>query len=266
MHGCGNDFVIINNFECKIPIDELHDLAIRVCKRGFGVGADGLIVLDKTPPNRVEDYIWHFYNADGTEGEMCGNGARCTAWLANHLGIAAINHTLGTKAGTVQCKVIPELEEVKVELTKPFDLKQDIEINIDDKPYTAHFVNTGVPHAVIIVDDVTETDVKAIGKAVRYHDQFNPAGTNVNFVQVVDQSHLLVRTYERGVEEETYACGTGCCASVIIAQQLNLTNGNVITRTHGGFDLSIELIDGTPYLRGPVELVFEGTFMLKPHQ
>lgn len=259
MHGCGNDFVIIDNRDYQMPKASMQEFAIRVCKRGFGIGADGLIILDVTPADRDEDYIWHFYNADGMEGEMCGNGARCAAWLAHRIGLAPRKHTLGTIAGTVRCEVYAEQEEVKVELTKPFDLSLNLAVKIDAQSYTTHFVNTGVPHAVVFVDDVKQVNVAQLGRLFRYHEQFLPHGTNVNFVQTVDPNHLLVRTYERGVEVETYACGTGCCASVMVANQLNLTKDHAQTKTHGGFDLTIELNNGIPFLQGPVELVYEGT-------
>lgn len=262
MQGCGNDFVIIDNRELAVPVEHMPEWAKRVCRKCFGVGADGLIFLESAPADSGVDFRWHFYNADGSRAEMCGNGARCASKLGNLLGIAPAKHVLGTDAGGVRCEVLDD-GQVRVRLTPPVDLMTGLELELDGQTLTSHFVNTGVPHAVIFSEDVSLLDVKLLGRAVRYHQTFNPKGTNANFVTVKDSANLLLRTYERGVEDETYACGTGACASAVIAHSLGLTGPEVNVTTTGGEVLGVSLEEGHVYLRGAAEVCFSGVFYLK---
>ena len=219
MEGSGNDFVVIEN----CPPSTVHSpqiLAKKICDRKYGVGADGVLLLEKS---KKADVRMRIFNADGSEAQMCGNGARCCALWASRtsaaggsaFGVKNSKLTIETKAGMIDARVEGDLAKIK--LTDPADLKLDIHINADGKDYEADYVNTGVPHAVIEVDDIERIPVKEIGRLIRHYRIFQPAGTNVNFVQVKDRDHIVVRTYERGVEDETLACGTGSVASAIIA-------------------------------------------------
>jgi diaminopimelate epimerase len=262
MQGCGNDFVIIDNRELKVPVGGMPEWAKLVCRKCFGVGADGLIFLEASTEKTQADFFWHFYNADGSRAEMCGNGARCASKLGNLLGFAPKKHVLGTDAGKVVSEVLDN-GQVRVRLTPAKDLQAGKELDVDGEKLTVHFVNTGVPHAVVFVDDVSLMDVKRLGKAIRFHQAFAPKGTNANFVTVKDTGHLLLRTYERGVEDETYACGTGACASAVIANALGLTGQDVDVTTTGGEVLGVDLEGGNVTLRGAAEICFSGVMYPK---
>ncbi|WP_243359962.1 diaminopimelate epimerase [Fundidesulfovibrio terrae] len=262
MQGCGNDFVIIDNREYKVPVADMAEWARKVCRKCFGVGADGLIFLEASPAGVSADYVWHFYNADGSRAEMCGNGARCASKLGSLLGFASKKHVLGTDAGGVEAQVLDD-GQVRVRLTPAVDLKTGMELDVDGQKLTVHFVNTGVPHAVVFFDDVSLVDVKRLGRAIRFHEAFAPKGTNANFVTVKDSGHLVLRTYERGVEDETYACGTGACASAVIAHALGLAGQDVDVTTTGGEVLGVGLEGGQVYLRGAAEIAFSGVLYPK---
>lgn len=258
MHGSGNDFVLIDNRTLRLPQAQMALWARRICRTAFGVGADGLIFLQDPPAGVDADYIWHFYNADGSRAEMCGNGSRCAARLAYELGLADRRHTLGTDAGPVRAEVHPDKGTVKVQLTPPEAMTLDATLNVDGEEHTVHFVNTGVPHAVLLSDAVDAVDVKALGRAVRNHEHFAPAGANVNFGQVKSRERMLLRTYERGVENETFACGTGAAATALVANKLGLVDEQVLLTTSGGEELRIHIEDGAVYLEGHAVKTFQG--------
>ncbi len=258
MHGSGNDFVLIDNRQLALPVSEMSSWAEHICKRAFGISADGLIFLQNAPANSGCDYMWHFYNADGSRAEMCGNGSRCAARHALALGLAGPTQVFLTDAGPIHANVLPNSTAVKVQLTPPTGLTLNISLSIEGKPYNVHFVNTGVPHAVIFVEDVSTIDMQSLGRALRYHEHFAPAGTNANFVQKISDEKLLVRTYERGVEGETFACGTGASASALIAHKLGLTKSAVSLTTSGGEQLKVFIEDETLFLQGPAVKTFSG--------
>lgn len=261
MQGCGNDFVVIDNRKLGIPQSVMPQWAEKACARAFGVAADGLFFIDNAPENSGLDYIWHFYNNDGSRAEMCGNASRCAARLAYTLDIAPAEHSFGTDAGPIKAKVITdgaERGQVKVQLTPPGETKLGTALEVGEVEMEVHFADTGVPHAVVFVDDVTNLDVLTLGAAIRNHEHFAPAGTNVNFAQVVDRNTLLLRTYERGVEDETYACGTGAAATQLLANKLDLTDTDAALTTTGGEVLKIFLEDGNVFLQGAAEMTFSG--------
>ena len=256
MHGSGNDFVLIDNRDGKISQKFFSNLAQKLCKRHFGIGADGLILIDHSS---VADFKWHFFNADGSSAEMCGNGGRCAARFANLLGIGGKKLTFETLAGIIEAE-IKEKNRVKLQLTEPKDILFDIKLKVNNKELLVHHVNTGVPHVVVICDDLEKIDVKELGSAIRFHEKFSPNGTNVNFIQKIGEDSLKVRTYERGVEDETYACGTGSVASAIIANKKGLVGTKVNIVTSGGEHL-IVYIEKKPfrvYLEGTAILVYSG--------
>ncbi len=263
MQGCGNDFVIIDNRELGVPVEKMPQWAEKLCQRAFGVYADGLFFIENPPEGSDLDFVWQFYNSDGSRAEMCGNASRCAGRLAHALEIAGEQHTFGSDAGPIKVQVFPHLEEVKVQLTPPQDVALNQHLEIDGKEYQYHFANTGVPHVVVQVADVEDVDIKKLGSAFRYHDAFAPAGSNVNFVQIDDNDSLIVRTYERGVEDETYACGTGVSAVQVALNRLGLTDAAVRVKTSGGEILKVIIEDNNVFLQGGAELTFSGEIYLE---
>lgn len=259
MQGSGNDFIIIDNRGRSISPQVMPQWARQLCPRAFRIGADGLIFLEMDESGQAETK-WHFFNADGSRAEMCGNGARCATFLAHKLGMAPARHRMLTDAGTVQAEVFLEEGTVSVQLTPPRDMQLNIDLALDDQNKTIHFANTGVPHAVFMHEDISTLDIASLGAKIRYHQYFAPAGTNANFVQILDQGHILLRTYERGVENETYACGTGAAASVAVLHALGQCAASVAVTTSGGEILQITLQDKDVFLRGPAQIVYSGQF------
>ncbi len=253
MHGSGNDFILVDNRKAKVSKKDMPDVARRFCKRHFGIGADGMIFIEES---ESADFKWHFYNADGSEAEMCGNGGRCAARFSYLIGLCSKELSFETISGIIRAEVFDDL--VKLQLTPPRDLKTDIELEIDSKKFLVHFIDTGVPHAVIFCKE--DVDVKRVGRAIRFHDHFAPAGTNVNFVEILGKDEIKVRTYERGVEDETYACGTGAVASSIIAQLKKGLNSPIKVTTSGGERLKVYTEDDfkTVFLEGNAVLVYSG--------
>lgn len=267
MQGSGNDFIIVDNRELRLVPVEMPNWARALCRRAFGVGADGLIFLDTAPDHPGVDYVWHFFNADGSRAEMCGNGSRCAAKLAVELGLAGRRHVLGTDAGPIKAEVLPDQDLVTVQLTPFHDLQPNLHLTFpndsQESSWEAHFVNTGVPHLVIFSPDVNSLDVQDLGRRFRNHPRFAPGGTNVNFVQVMDRENLLLRTYERGVEDETFACGTGAAASALISQTLYKTGRTVQVRTSGQERLGITIDQNALFLTGQALLVFVAKLNLR---
>ncbi len=266
LQGSGNDFVIIPLGEGKrLSSQEMKEWARKMCTRKFSVGADGLIFIDPLPEEEEDGifYRWHFYNSDGSRAEMCGNGARCVARIAYELGIAPCSHIFLSDVGRVEVEVYPEEKEVKVHLTKACNFTPDIEICLESgERYRGDYINTGVPHFVLFFEeDISHIDVKALGREIRFHRRFAPGGTNVNFVQKKGNAHLSIRTYERGVEDETYACGTGAAASAYIALKKGYISFSPINvTTSGGETLLLEIKKEEIFLRGPAKLVYKGEF------
>lgn len=253
----GNDFVIIDARRGK-PAGPLAAFARKVCDRKRSVGADGLLVVERS---RKADFRMRIFNSDGSEAEMCGNGSRCIALYAAVHGIAKRVMTIETLAGMLAASV--DGDRVKVKLTDPRDIKWNFCLMIDKCPYRVTFVNTGVPHTVHFVKDIETVDVRNLGGHIRYHGEFAPAGTNADFVQVVGRNRIKVRTYERGVEDETLACGTGSVASAVIAAEAEKMSSPVTVETRSGEKLRIhfDMVDGefrNVFLEGAASLVFDG--------
>lgn len=264
MQGSGNDFIFLIRSEVQVSEEKMPIWAKRICPRSFGVGGDGLIFLETDQKSPQVDYQWHFFNADGSRAEMCGNGSRCAARLAYELGWVPSRHVLGTDAGPVKAEVFPDSNQVKVELTKPFDLKTNLDLDLQDgRKVRVHFVNTGVPHVVYLTEKADELPILEIGPKIRYHQTLSPAGANVNLVQILEPDSIYVRTYERGVESETYACGTGATASAYITKILGLSGDHVFVKTSGGEKLEVVIEDGQVFLQGKAELIYKGYLNLK---
>ena len=229
MSGSGNDFIIIDNRHSVVTIEDLTGFAAQVCRRKMSVGADGLILVESSA-NR--DFKWRFFNSDGSVAEMCGNGARCVARFAHLNGIAGKQMCFETLAGVISASV--NGEQVRIQMTDPDDPVIDAKLDTGREVIDYSFVNTGVPHVVIDIGDIEAADVVAVGRRVRWHDHFAPAGTNVNFLAPLDAGVWAVRTYERGVEDETLACGTGItAAALVLARKKSLTSPIVIKSRSG---------------------------------
>ena len=258
MSGAGNDFIIIDHRARFIPEPYQPQFAQLVCRHSFSVGADGLILIEDSA---TEDFEWRFYNKDGSVAEMCGNGARCAARFAWRRGIAGRKMRFATLAGVIGAELIGEQEHVRIGMTEPFDYRDSMLIHLGESEKEVFFVNTGVPHAVVFVDS-DNTPVEKWGRTLRYHEQFEPAGTNANFVKIIEDGQLLVRTYERGVEAETMACGTGVVAAAIVAARQGLAESPVDVTTSGGEQLVVQFrLEDTGvldvHLQGPARIIYE---------
>jgi len=263
MQGSGNDFVLLDNDRVKVRPGDMAQWARRICRRSFGVGGDGLIFLERHSAAEGADVRWHFYNADGSRAEMCGNGSRCAAMLAHRLNMAPSSHVLETDAGPVKAEVQPGSSEVKVELPPPQGLELNLAVALDQEQLEVHFVDTGVPHAVLMTSEAAAMDISRYGPGIRHHPRFSPQGANVNLVQVRGRAAIDLRTYERGVEGETYACGTGAVASALIGHELGLLDHSVNVHTSGGESLRIFLEPARVFLQGPAVLVYTGELNLE---
>lgn len=263
MSGTGNDFIVIDHRTSIVPVAEQQEFAAKVCRRCFSTGADGLILIERS---ETADFSWRFYNGDGSPAEMCGNGARCAARFAYRNNIAPKKMSFETIAGIVEAEIVGDEENVSLLMTDPFDLIMDLSVVLDGEPRDIFFVNTGVPHVILFVDN-EEIALKKWGSEIRFHEMFQPAGTNVNFVRKLDDGRLQVRTYERGVEDETMACGTGAVASALIASLQGMVESPTRILTSGGDDLTIvfELGEGPSatgvYLQGPAHVIYTGELM-----
>ncbi len=218
MSGSGNDFVMLDNRDGFFDKFDKSKLAKYLCRRKISVGADGVIFLEKSD---VADIRMNYFNADGSSADMCGNGARCTAFVYS-LWTGNIFPKIETGAGTIDSFVDGEI--VKVGMPRGRLLEKNIELSIDGLPMLFDLYDTGVPHAVNIVDDLDEIPVDEWGREIRFHKRFQPDGANADFVQIVDKHKIAIRTYERGVESETSACGTGAVASAISATRKKLVS------------------------------------------
>jgi diaminopimelate epimerase len=258
MNGAGNDFILFDNRKGDIDLD--RNRIARLCDRHRGIGADGILLLEE-PTNRA-DFRMRYFNADGGEAEMCGNGARCFARFANKVGGQKAKISFETPAGVISAEFKGDF--VTLRMTEPTDLRLNVNLSMAAENKTVHFINSGVPHVVIPVAKIDDADVRREGAAIRYHKAFSPNGTNVNFIEKRGPNRVAIRTYERGVEEETLACGTGIVASALIFAASEDCEGPIIVLAHGGDELQVgfEKIEGgfrNVTLTGPAEFVFEGT-------
>lgn len=257
MHGAGNDFILVDDRKLSFPGSDRTWME-SVMNRRTGVGSDGMILIQ---PSDNSDFRMRFFNPDGREAEMCGNGARCVARLAHEIGVAAEHMVIDTVAGPVTAKAIEQ--DICLGMTEPFDWVVEDHIETDAGTVTYSFVNTGVPHVIVKVDDVSSVSLPEEGAAIRHHERFAPAGANANFVQVLDDQHLRIRTYERGVECETLACGTGMVAACLTLARLGHVKAPVTITCASDTDILVnfELTeDGANNVTmfGPAAYVFTG--------
>ncbi|HAM70127.1 MAG TPA: diaminopimelate epimerase [Verrucomicrobiales bacterium] len=262
MNGAGNDFVLVDNRAGSIHLTP--DQVVRLCHRQRGIGADGLLLLEPCRSGRA-DWAWAFYNSDGSMADMCGNGARCFARFIQKVTGASGQTTFETGAGVITATF--HGDRVTVGLTSPKDERLRESVPTTAGKLEVHSVNTGVPHAVVYVPDADQVKVQQVGAELRYHDHFKPRGTNVNFAQVLGPGLIRVRTYERGVEGETLACGTGVTASALVTARLHQFQSPVSVRVQGGDLLEVGFREEAGRftevrLTGPADFVFEGRTLL----
>jgi len=259
MSGSGNDFILIDNRDHKLNGYNLPRLVTSLCRPKYSVGTDGLIIIEKS--DRF-DFKWQFFNADGTEAEMCGNGGRCAARLAYILGICSNRLNFETKAGIVRAEIEEDLVKLEMPIPQGFYLNKTLDLN--DEQIIFHFINTGVPHTIIFPEkDLENVEVKKLGKEIRFHPHFQPSGTNVDFVEKVSENSIKIRTYERGVEDETLSCGTGAVAASLICHGLNMVISPVKVYTKSGEILEVSFMAERRrfrevFLKGEARLLYQG--------
>jgi diaminopimelate epimerase len=262
MSGAGNDFVLLDGRATGVNLT--REQVVRLCDRHRGIGADGLVVLRECGFGKA-DWAWEFYNSDGSTGEMCGNAARCFGRYVQRQTGHAGDFTFQTEAGIITARF--DGDRVTVDLTRPEGLRLNQPVPLSLATPTVHFVNTGVPHVVLFVPDADQAMVREIGAEIRRHPLFAPRGTNVNFVQVLGPGRIRVRTFERGVEGETLACGTGVAAAALISARVHGFPPPVKVRVQGGDELEVSFNDSNGEfsnvgLSGPAHFVFEGSIQL----
>lgn len=259
MNGAGNDFVVVDNRDLSLSLTK--DQIEHLCDRHRGVGADGLLAVE--PAEDGADFKFRYYNADGGEAEMCGNGARCFGrFTAALLDDTPDQVTFETIAGKLSAELVED--DIRIAMSEPKDLNLDTGVHIPGLEGTLRFINTGVPHVVVFVADLPGTEVVRHGAAIRYNKGFAPAGTNANFATVLAPGHIAIRTYERGVEDETLACGTGMVACALMHHLLDGAPSPIKVDVKGGDTLEIgfektgETTFANVTLTGPADFVFEG--------
>ncbi len=258
MNGAGNDFVMLDNRDGSLALTDTQ--IARLCNRHRGVGADGLLLVEKAEGQA--DFRMRYYNADGREAEMCGNGARCFSRFVDKLAPAENGKlTFETPAGAISATL--RGDQVSLAMSRPGPFADGVELDASGEKLTVYSINTGVPHAVVLIEDLDGTDVHNLGAALRHHHHFQPRGTNVNFVRQLGPQDLAIRTYERGVEAETLACGTGVVASALTVAALTGAESPIRVLVKGGDTLSVDFLrsgDGFDHvvLTGPADFVFEG--------
>lgn len=258
MNGAGNDFVMLDNRDRSLALDKAQ--IARLCDRHRGIGADGVLIVE--PAEHGADFRMRYYNADGGEAEMCGNGARCFARFAQRVSGAAGDVSFETLAGVIRAKFLGD--HVQIQMSEPHSMRLGDLLELAGAKFTVDSINTGVPHAVVTVEDLDAIDVPTLGAALRNHPRFAPKGTNANFLQRLDSHTIALRTYERGVEGETLACGTGMVASALLFSELTGAASPVKVKVRGGDTLEVAFEkDGATWrnvmLTGPADFTFEGT-------
>lgn len=251
--GTGNDFVMIDNRSNTFPKENIQLIA-HLCDRRFGIGGDGLILLENDPKT---DFKMVYYNSDGNQSTMCGNGGRCLVAFAQKLNVIKNDATFNAIDGLHHASVAQD-GMVSLQMIDVLEIKETAEYS---------FLNTGSPHHVQLVEDLEHYNVKVNGAAIRYGDLYGKAGSNINFVSKIDDTTFSVRTYERGVEDETLACGTGVTAVAIAMNATGVTDATAIDLNVEGGKLAVSFdkkdnIYTNVFLKGPAEFVFKGSIAI----
>lgn len=273
MNGAGNDFVVLDNRDRHLQLDQAA--RAHLCDRHRGVGADGILMVEPADEDGSgAAFRMRYYNADGGEAEMCGNGARCfaryAARLLNGNGQPPATVSFQTQPGLIRAEL--DGERVRLAMSRPTDGADlhGFHLPEGESFASAYFLNTGVPHVVVPVPNVENVDVHPLGRAIRYHQQFAPKGTNANFIEVISEEEIVLRTYERGVEAETLACGTGATAAALVHADVHHWEGagNIAVRVRSGDTLRVGFERTGHFqfenvtLGGPADFVFSGDIAL----
>ncbi len=261
LSGSGNDFIIIDNRNNIIKEGTQPEFVKNVCRRKMSVGSDGLILIEDTD---TADFKWRFYNSDGSVAEMCGNGARCAARFAFLNNIAGKQMVFETIAGRITA--IVNQETVKIGMPDPFNMRIGYTLALSDASLIVSSINTGVPHVVVLEENIDDIDVLKTGEEIRFHKEYAPAGTNVNFATRIGSDLIGIRTYERGVEDETLACGTGSIASALVMSVLEGMISPIRVRTKSGGILVIHFKKTADkftdiFLEGDARVIYKGELM-----
>ena len=265
MNGAGNDFIVLNNLEEHLPVERLPQIARTLCERHMSIGADGLMVVDA--PTAGGDYRMLFYNSDGSVGEMCGNGARCICRYGYENGLAGETQTVETTAGIVTGRRM-DRRLYRIRLNDPTTIRLDSPVEVDGVTYDCSYVelgDPGLPHAVVPYADLRHADeheLRELGRAIRWNKAF-PKGANVNFYEIIGEDHIFERTFERGVEDFTYACGTGTGSVVAVLTLQGRVSGHGVQAdmTGGRLVIDAERVHSrieSLYLTGPTNVVCRG--------
>ena len=265
MNGAGNDFIVLNNLEEHLPVERLPQIARTLCERHMSIGADGLMVVDA--PTADGDYRMLFYNSDGSVGEMCGNGARCICRYGYENGLAGETQTVETTAGIVTGRRM-DRRLYRIRLNDPTTIRLDSPVEVDGVTYDCSYVelgDPGLPHAVVPYADLRHADeheLRELGRAIRWNKAF-PKGANVNFYEIIGEDHIFERTFERGVEDFTYACGTGTGSVVAVLTLQGRVSGHGVQAdmTGGRLVIDAERVHSrieSLYLTGPTNVVCRG--------
>ena len=265
MNGAGNDFLVLNNLEEKLPHSVFPQIARILCERHLSIGADGMMVVEA--PTMGSDYKMLFFNSDGSMGEMCGNGARCICRYGYEVGLAGETQVVETTAGIVTGERIDQ-RLYRIRLNDPSAVQLNRTIDVDGTAYPCSYVelgNPGIPHAVIPyrnLKNACESDLRELGRKIRWHKDF-PKGANVNFYEIIGEDHIYERTFERGVEDFTYACGTGTGSVVAVLTLQGKVSGQAVQVDMTGGQLIIDAERtaskiSSIYLTGPTNIVCKG--------
>lgn len=275
MQGCGNDYVYVNGFVEKIPQEEKEELVIKLSDRHFAIGSDGVIFIN---PCDIADFEMEMYNADGSRAEMCGNGIRCVGKYVHDYGLTDKTEFTVASAGKIKYLTLTldkegKAEKIRVNMGEPILESKDVpvisdneqvideEIIVNGKVYKMTCVSMGNPHAVVFMNGVRDMDIEAIGPYFENHERF-PKRTNTEFVEVIDDSHVLMRVWERGTGE-TLACGTGCCATAVACILNKKTGRKVDVEVLGGhIEIEWNENDNLIYMTGPAKVSFDGEINL----
>lgn len=256
--GCGNDFIIIDNRSEFFPVKR-SDYIRKLCERRTGIGADGVILLENSLHS---DFRMRIFNADGHEAEMCGNGIRCLMKFIRERGFTSENYVIETYLRPLAVRLVDDL--VTVDMGEPFDFRRDISLTVEGKTYSVHYLNTGVPHLIHFTDLAEEFPLEILGPKFRFHPLFSPQGANFSVVRMLPSGGVTIRTFERGVEAETLACGTGCAAAAVTAHLIHGVSAPVKVRTRSQEDLLFDfsVSEGKVQnltMTGPAEKIFSGS-------
>lgn len=264
LSGSGNDFIVIDNRRHIMQEDGLSRFIAKVCQRRMSVGADGLILVEDADG---VDFMWRYYNSDGSLADMCGNGARCVALFAFLNQIAGSPMSFANEAGIVAAEILGD--RVKIGMPEPSDFRAERILDVEKESLTVSSINTGVPHVVVRLDTINDLDSMDIvrqGREIRFHRDFAPEGTNADFVSPLGKNEIAIRTYERGVEDETLACGTGAIAGAIVSAYQSGLDSPIGVRTQSGGFLNIYFKQETDgfhdvYLEGDARVIYTGELL-----